>query len=56
MKILVLDEADSLLEDEFARELRVLSKCKEWPKVCAHVSALSSPHFLKLPHTHTQTE
>jgi len=33
MKILVLDEADQLLEDSFARDLRRLTKVKGWPKV-----------------------
>nr|CAD2141651.1 unnamed protein product [Meloidogyne enterolobii] len=32
MKILVLDEADQLLEDSFARDLRRLTKVKGWPK------------------------
>ncbi|KAL7075495.1 hypothetical protein ACQ4LE_005360 [Meloidogyne hapla] len=32
MKILVLDEADQLLEDSFARDLRRLTKVNGWPK------------------------
>lgn len=33
MKVLVLDEADQLLEDSFARDLRRLTKVNGWPKV-----------------------
>jgi superfamily II DNA/RNA helicase len=33
MKMLVLDEADELLEDDFARELRKITKLPGWPKV-----------------------
>ncbi|KAL3121597.1 hypothetical protein niasHT_008726 [Heterodera trifolii] len=45
MKVLVLDEADQLLEDESARDLRQIAKIDGWPKVEDRQTLLFSATF-----------
>uniref|UniRef100_A0A183CJU4 RNA helicase n=1 Tax=Globodera pallida TaxID=36090 RepID=A0A183CJU4_GLOPA len=45
VKILVLDEADQLLEDESARDLRQIAKIDGWPKVEDRQTLLFSATF-----------